>query len=66
MQPGLFDHTSTQRNNPALMQAVDALNNSGRGKVWFGSQGIKEDWRMRRAYLSPAYTTRWEDIPVVT
>ncbi len=65
-QPGLFDHTSAQRHNPALMQAVDALNRSGRGKIWFGGQGIKEDWRMKRAHLSPAYTTRWEDIPVVT
>jgi len=65
-QPGLFDHTSTQRHNPALMQVVDAVNRSGKGKIWFGAQGIKEDWRMKRAHLSPAYTTRWEDIPVVS
>jgi DNA polymerase V len=66
VQKGLFDQTSAQRHNPALMQAVDALNRSGKGKIWFGSQGIKEDWRMKRAHLSPAYTTRWEDIPVVS
>lgn len=65
-QPGLFDHTSAQRQNPALMQVVDEVNRSGKGKVWFGAQGIKEDWRMKRAHLSPAYTTRWEDIPVVS
>ncbi len=66
VQPGLFDHTSEQQHRPALMQAVDAINSSGRGRVWFGGQGIKEDWRMKRTHLSPAYTTRWEDIPTVS
>lgn len=66
VQRGLFDATSAQQHRPALMQAVDAINNSGKGRVWFGGQGIKEDWRMKRAHISPAYTTRWEDIPTVT
>jgi len=66
VQAGLFDHASAQRQNPALMQVVDTVNRSGKGKIWFGAQGIKEDWRMKRAHLSPAYTTRWEDIPVVS
>ena len=66
IQAGLFDQHSAQNHTPQLMKAVDALNCSGRAQVWFGGQGINEDWRMKRDHLSPAYTTRWEDIPVVS
>ncbi|MBL3525078.1 DUF4113 domain-containing protein [Serratia plymuthica] len=31
---------------------------------WFAGQGINKAWAMRRELLSPAYTTRWNDIPV--
>ncbi|WP_447874498.1 DUF4113 domain-containing protein [Serratia fonticola] len=33
------------------------------GKIWFGGQGIDKGWRMKREMLSPAYTTRWKDLP---
>ncbi|HBV9923752.1 TPA: DUF4113 domain-containing protein [Klebsiella pneumoniae] len=36
---------------------------SGLGKVWFAGRGIAPDWQMKRDLLSPAYTTRWADIP---
>ncbi|MCT7051728.1 DUF4113 domain-containing protein, partial [Salmonella enterica] len=26
--------------------------------------GIAPDWQMKREMLSPAYTTRWNDLPV--
>ncbi|HAS0834729.1 TPA: DUF4113 domain-containing protein, partial [Enterobacter cloacae subsp. cloacae] len=46
------------------MKVVDGINHSGLGKVWFAGRGITPDWQMKREMLSPAYTTRWGDIPV--
>jgi hypothetical protein len=50
---------------------MDGLNRDmGRETVWTASQGLtrkeKEDsWRMKRGTLSPAYTTRWKELPQV-
>ena len=35
-----------------------------KGKVWFAGQGIEKSWAMKREMLSPAYTTRYSDLPV--
>lgn len=49
-----------------LMQAVDKLNRTlGKDTVTFASNGIKKDWQMKRARLSPNYTTSWNDLPRV-
>ena len=49
----------------ALMAAVDAVNRKhGRGTVTFARCGTTQAWAMRRTLVSPAYTTRWEDLPV--
>ncbi len=65
VQLDLFNDSPSQDSNNSLMTAIDQINLSGRGKVWFGGQRPKEDWFMRRENLSPAYTTRWEDLPLV-
>jgi DNA polymerase V len=44
------------------MHVVDEINHSGLGKVFFARQGVKKDWAMKREYLSPAYTTRWNGL----
>lgn len=50
----------------ALMAAVDAVNRKhGSGTVTFGRCGTAQPWAMRRTLVSPAYTTRWTDLPVV-
>jgi len=49
-----------------LMKAVDRLNRRhGRDTVKIASSGISGDWQMKRAKLSPRYTTCWKDIPKV-
>ena len=49
-----------------LIDAIDKLNRVwGRDTVFFASSGIKKDWEMKRAKLSPFYTTRWQDLPKV-
>ncbi|MEP9897402.1 DUF4113 domain-containing protein, partial [Klebsiella sp. GG_Kp173] len=53
-------------NSDALMNVLDTINNSGKGKVWFAGRGIAPAWSMKRDMLSPAYTTRWDSIPIAT
>ena len=64
-QPGLFDDISTRSNSQQLMSVLDTINQSGAGKVFFAGQGTKKDWSMKREHLSPAYTTRWDQLPRV-
>lgn len=49
-----------------LMDTIDKLNRKyGQDTLFYASSGLKKDWQMRRAKLSPAYTTRWNDLPKV-
>lgn len=64
-QPGLFDDVSTRSNSQQLMSVLDTINQSGAGKVFFAGQGTKKNWSMKREHLSPAYTTRWDQLPRV-
>ncbi|HOG27573.1 MAG TPA: Y-family DNA polymerase [Candidatus Cloacimonas sp.] len=49
-----------------LMETVDKLNRIyGQDTLFYASNGIKKDWKMRRAKLSPHYTTNWNDLPKV-
>ncbi|WP_423187683.1 translesion error-prone DNA polymerase V subunit UmuC [Alishewanella sp. d11] len=70
-QPSLFTaetlgETPPPAYNSKLMTTLDQLNQSGKGKVWFASQGMQQAWAMKRDMLSPQYTTRWSDLPRVT
>lgn len=60
----LNDDTQPRSNNNQLMKVVDGINHSGLGKVWFAGRGIAPEWQMKREMLSPAYTTRWSELPV--
>ena len=61
----LFDPYGPRANSEALMQVVDRINRAGRGTLWFAGQGIEKSWAMKREMLSPAYTTRFSDLPIV-
>jgi DNA polymerase V len=61
----LFDEHKPWANSEALMRVMDGINHSGKGSVWFAGQGIQQAWQMKRGLLSPAYTTRYEDLPIV-
>lgn len=63
-QLNLFDEHPPRPDSQALMQTIDKLNVSGRGTIWFAGQGIQKSWAMKREMLSPAYTTRYADLPV--
>lgn len=65
LQLNLFDELGPKPNSEALMKVLDEINNKGRGRVWFAGQGIQKGWQMKRSMLSPAYTTRFSDLPIV-
>ncbi len=64
-QLDLFHSHSDDSSRDKLMQTVDSINNSGQGKIWFGGQRPVEDWFMNQQQVSPAYTTRWDCLPLV-
>ena len=63
-QLDLFDDVQPRGNSNKLMKVVEGINHSGLGKVWFAGRGIAPGWQMKREMLSPAYTTRWNDLPL--
>jgi len=62
-QLSLFDDAQPRANSAQLMKVLDGINQSGMGNLWFASQGVNSEWKMKREMLSPAWTTRWSDIP---
>lgn len=59
----MFNAAKTHPNSEPLMCVVDKINRSGRGQIWFAGSGVNAKWNMKRNLLSPAYTTRWHDLP---
>jgi DNA polymerase V len=48
------------------MATLDEINQKfGRSTIRLCSEGQSRDWRMKREKLSPAYTTRWDELPSV-
>lgn len=61
-QLNLFDEVQPRERSEQLMQVWMGLTIRARGK--YGSPvGDCPEWQMKRELLSPAYTTRWADIP---
>lgn len=61
--PAQFFPTRDPVRSAALMQTLDTLNRRfGRDTVRPGGTGATPDWSMRRANVSPAYTTKFKDL----
>jgi DNA polymerase V len=59
---GLFDAPDSAASQ-ARMRAVDALNRRfGRDTVIFAAAGARRAWKLGSAFLSPRYTTRWDEL----
>lgn len=63
-QLNLFDEVQPRVNSKPLMLVIDHINQTGIGNIWFAGRSIAPAWQMKQEMLSPAYTTRWSDIPV--
>ncbi|MCC5853099.1 MAG: DUF4113 domain-containing protein, partial [Alkalimonas sp.] len=64
LQNQLFAPPPSERSQ-RLMATIDQLNQKHRGSVFIARQGRGGDWQMQQQFLSPAYTTRWEQLPEV-
>ena len=62
VQAGLFDRPDDAR-SIRRMRALDQLNaRYGRGAVAFGTAGVRHGWELRREFISPRYTTEWNEL----
>ncbi|RAP37105.1 DNA polymerase V, subunit C [Legionella quinlivanii] len=67
-QPDLFNQPSDQEleRSHSLMKLMDSINAKyGSRTVRLAAEGFRKDWAMKRELMSPCYTTRWSDLPVV-
>jgi DNA polymerase V len=61
-----FDLFNESTDNPQLMACLDNINaRFGRSTVHIAAKGFEQKFAMRRAFLSPQYTTKWHDIPKI-
>jgi DNA polymerase V len=48
----------------ALMSTIDTINQKyGRSTIRLAAEGFTKPWAMRAELKSPAFTTRWSDLP---
>ena len=62
------DRRDTQQRNTErkLMETMDAINRQhGKGAVFLGVEGIRKTWSPKQETVSPCYTTRLSDLPLV-
>ena len=66
-QATLFDEPKARARSAKLMATMDSINREfGRGSVRTGASGVSQRWAMRMERRSPRYTTRWDELPVVS
>lgn len=66
IQADLFDDRDRGRSK-RLMSALDSINDRwGAGTLHYASSGIIKTWKTQFHRRSPAYTTDWNALPVVT
>jgi DNA polymerase V len=62
VQKSLF---CSSKDNTRLMQAMDRINATfGRGTLHSAAEGMRKEWTMKREMKTPAYTTRWDQLPL--
>ncbi len=66
-QQDIFGITDNIAHKKKLMGTLDKINREmGRGSLKLASEGLAaKGWNLRSEYLSPRYTTRWDDLPQI-
>lgn len=66
VQQSLFDNPAKRSAETELSLVMDNVNTSmGRNTLKLGSMGYGKEWHMKRAHLSPAYTTDFTQLRLV-
>jgi DNA polymerase V len=59
-------HPGQSQAQDKVMRMLDTINQRyGKGTLHTAAEGIQKRWYMRQQYRSPAYTTRWDDLPSI-
>ncbi len=59
----LYESSYIDDNRSVIAECVDNINNKwGRNTVGYASSGIQKKWQMRRAMVSPRFTTSWNEL----
>lgn len=62
VQRNFFDEADRSKQR-SLMKVMDAINDTmGKDRVRLLSQGFDRKWKLRQERLTPAYTSRWEEL----
>ncbi|MBU2970807.1 Y-family DNA polymerase [Pseudoalteromonas sp. C2R02] len=60
------DMFNTSQDKPELMVCFDKINHRfGQGTLQLASEKSTEQWQMKRHFLSPHFTSCWQDIPKI-
>lgn len=66
VQAQLFAGALETEKSLKLMAAMDSINlRMGKGAIKLASDGVEQSWRMNRGSMTPAYTSDWDELPVV-
>ncbi len=66
VQTQLFTDSVGSEKSFKLMAAMDGINlRMGKGAIHLASDGIAQNWRMNKGNVTPAYTSNWDELPVV-
>jgi len=66
LQRDMFVAEEGGGNRQRLMETVDTVNARwGRDTLSYAAGGVQQSWKMRRAKLTPRFTTQWHELPVV-
>lgn len=64
-QADFFDHRDRDRHQQ-LMQVMDRINaQMGASTLKFAAVGLKQPWKPKAEHRSKAFTTRWDELPIV-
>lgn len=67
IQGSLFQPARNREASGRIMAAVDQLNDRyGRDTVQLAAAGLVRRWAMRSENRTPAYTTRWDELPTAS
>ncbi|WP_421902392.1 Y-family DNA polymerase [Maridesulfovibrio sp.] len=61
-----MEHKAESAQKEKLMDLLDSANaRFGRHTLSFASEGLEQPWQMNRKHKSPAYTTCWDELPII-
>ena len=60
-------HSGQSLQTDRLMQVMDKINTTyGKNSIYIAAEGVHKKWAMRQAHRSPSYTSRWDELPIIS